>query len=228
MDWSDVQLGAVPRGNGTTSFAVWAPAARRVELELRGERCALELLDHGMAIAELAADPGDDYRYVLDGGAVLPDPCSRFQPEGIRGPSRIVDTGAFEIAPFDGVPLEELVLYEVHVGAFSEEGTFDGVIPHLAGLRELGVTAIELMPVATFPGNHGWGYDGVYTFAPHPAYGGPAGLARLVDAAHREGLGVFLDVVYNHIGPGSEAVGAFGPYFTDRHETFWGAAIDYS
>jgi maltooligosyltrehalose trehalohydrolase len=159
---------------------------------------------------------------------VLPDPCSRFQPEGIKGPSRIVDTSAFEIAPGPAIALDELVLYELHVGTFSREGTFDGVIPHLAELRELGVTALELMPVATFPGERGWGYDGVYAYAPHPAYGGPAGLARLVDAAHREGLGVVLDVVYNHIGPGSEAIGAFGPYFTDRHHTFWGSAIDYT
>jgi maltooligosyltrehalose trehalohydrolase len=120
------------------------------------------------------------------------------------------------------------VIYELHVGTFSEEGTFDGVAPRLRGLRDLGVTAIELMPVATFPGDRGWGYDGLYTYAVHPAYGGPHGLARLVDAAHAEGLGVILDVVYNHVGPGNEALRAFGPYFTGRHETFWGDALDYS
>jgi maltooligosyltrehalose trehalohydrolase len=126
------------------------------------------------------------------------------------------------------VTLDELVIYELHVGTFSEEGTFAGVLPRLRGLRELGVTAIELMPVASFPGERGWGYDGLYTYAVHPAYGGPKGLARLVDAAHVEGLGVILDVVYNHVGPGDEALRAFGPYFTDRHETFWGDALDYS
>jgi maltooligosyltrehalose trehalohydrolase len=120
------------------------------------------------------------------------------------------------------------VLYELHVGTFTQEGTFDAVVPQLPRLRELGVTAIELMPVATFPGRRGWGYDGVYTFAPHHAYGGPEALARLVDAAHREGLGVFLDVVYNHIGPGSDAIAKFGPYFTDRHQVVWGDAIDYA
>ena len=114
------------------------------------------------------------------------------------------------------------------MGTFSAEGTFDGVIPYLAELRELGVTAIELMPVATFPGERGWGYDGLYAYAPHPAYGGPEGLARLVAAAHREGLGVVLDVVYNHLGPGSEALTAFGPYLTDRVETLWGAGLDFS
>ncbi len=177
---------------------------------------------------EAAADAavGDDYVYRVN-GRELPDPCSRHQPEGVRGPSRVLDCGAFEIAGGPELALEELVIYELHVGTFSPEGTFDGVQRFLPDLRRLGVTAIELMPVATFPGNRGWGYDGLYIFAPHPAYGGPDALARLVDAAHREGLAVILDVVYNHIGPGAEAIGAFGPYFTDRHHTFWGDALDY-
>jgi maltooligosyltrehalose trehalohydrolase len=173
------------------------------------------------------AAAGDDYLFVVDGRA-WPDPCSRFQPAGVRGPSRIVDTAAFRIATGPRPTLEGLVLYELHVGTFTGEGTFDAIVPELARLRELGVTAIELMPVATFPGDRGWGYDGLYTFAPHPAYGGPDGLARLVDAAHREGLGVFLDVVYNHLGPGNEALTAFGPYLTESHATPWGGAIDYS
>src|SRR5581483_4748176 len=147
--------------------------------------------------------------------------------EGVRGPSRIVDTRAFDIRPGPSVTLEELVIYELHVGTFTPEGTFDAVIPRLETLRDAGLTAIELMPVATFPGNRGWGYDGLYTCAPHPAYGVPDGLARLVDAAHAAGLAVILDVVYNHVGPGDEALDAFGPYFTTRHETFWGKAIDY-
>src|SRR5207302_1229825 len=126
------------------------------------------------------------------------------------------------------IALDDLVLYELHVGTFTPEGTFDAVIQHLRGLRELGITAIELMPIATFPGNRNWGYDGVYTFAPHPAYGGPDGLARLVDAAHREGLAVVLDVVYNHVGPGAAAIAAFGPYFDERRLTDWGPTLDYS
>jgi maltooligosyltrehalose trehalohydrolase len=219
--------GALPLEDGGVEFRVWAPDAERVSVRLLGSEHPLDRLADGIWSADVFADAGDDYVFVVDGSA-LPDPWSRSQPEGIRGPSRIVDTSAFSIARGPSLPLEELVLYELHVGTFTDEGTFDAVIPHLRGLRELGVTAIELMPVATFPGNRGWGYDGVYTFAPHPAYGGPDGLARLVDAAHREGLGVLLDVVYNHIGPGSEAIGAFGPYFTDRFETFWGTAIDYS
>ncbi|HST24368.1 MAG TPA: alpha-amylase family glycosyl hydrolase [Gaiellaceae bacterium] len=176
----------------------------------------------------LAASVGDDYLFVLDGGAALPDPCSRFQPEGVRGASRIVDAAGFEVAPGPALARDELVVYELHVGTFSNAGTFAGVEPHLAALRELGVTAIELMPVATFPGDRGWGYDGLYLYAPHPAYGGPEGLAHLVDAAHRAGLGVILDVVFNHLGPGSEQITAFGPYVTDRFQTPWGGAIDYS
>ncbi|HET7128080.1 MAG TPA: alpha-amylase family glycosyl hydrolase [Gaiellaceae bacterium] len=220
-------LGALPLEDGAVEFRVWAPSATRLAVRVHDRDHPLEPRGDGVWSAEVFADEGDDYLFVLDGEA-SPDPWSRFQPEGLHGPSRIVDTSAFSIAPGPTLPLDELVLYELHVGTFTGEGTFDAVIPHLRGLRELGVTAIELMPVATFPGDRGWGYDGVYAFAPHPAYGGPDGLARLVDAAHREGLGVVLDVVYNHIGPGSDAIGAFGPYFTDRFETFWGTAIDYS
>jgi maltooligosyltrehalose trehalohydrolase len=221
-------LAAVPGDGGEVTFAVWAPERRSVAVRLRGRTHELPRGDDGVWTAAIEAAPGDDYLYVLDGERELPDPCSRFQPQGIRGPSRVVDTRAFEIAPFGGVALEELVIYELHVGTFSREGTFDGAIPHLGPLRELGVTAIELMPVATFPGDRNWGYDGVYTSAPHPAYGRPEGLARFVDAAHRAGLAVLLDVVYNHIGPGSDQIAAFAPYFTDNHTTFWGDALDYA
>jgi len=221
-------FGAVPLPEGGTEFRVWAPSAARVDVRLHGRDHALTRLADGVFAGEAFADPGDDYLFVLDGDAALPDPCSRSQPQGIRGPSRVVDTSLFSIAPKPNLAVEELVLYELHVGTFTEEGTLDAAIRHLSALRELGVTAVELMPVATFPGDRGWGYDGVYLYAVHPAYGGPEALARFVDAAHREGLGVLLDVVYNHIGPGSEAIGAFGPYFTDKHQTFWGSAIDYA
>jgi maltooligosyltrehalose trehalohydrolase len=221
-------FGALPLDAGTVEFRVWAPSASAVAVRINGGEHPLGHVCDGVYAGEVAAAADDDYLFVLDGDRALPDPCSRFQPDGIKGPSRIVDTSRFSIAPGPELRLEELVLYELHVGTFTLAGTFDAVVPELQRLRALGVTAIELMPVATFPGERGWGYDGVYAYAPHPAYGGPAGLARLVDAAHRAGLGVVLDVVYNHIGPGSEAIGAFGPYFTDRHHTFWGAAIDYS
>jgi maltooligosyltrehalose trehalohydrolase len=227
-DTSFPVLGASFRDEGVR-LAVWAPNARSVAVRLPDGDHALDEEASGVWAGEVAAAPGDDYRFVLDGADVWPDPCSQSQPDGVLGPSRILDTGAFELAPGPGLQLEELVVYELHVGTFSPEGTFAGVIPRLSALRELGVTAIELMPVATFPGRRGWGYDGLYTSAPHPAYGGPLELARLVDAAHREGLGVLLDVVYNHVGPGNEALTAFGPYFTDRYgSTPWGAALDYA
>jgi maltooligosyltrehalose trehalohydrolase len=220
-------LGAVPRDAGLVEFRVWAPSAGHVTVRLAGGDHPLEPAADGTWAALVPAAAGDDYRFVLDGGEALPDPCSRFQPDGVHGPSRVVATG-FGVAAGPRLDLDTLVIYELHVGTFTEEGTFDAVVPHLTELRELGVTAIELMPVATFPGNRNWGYDGLYIHAPHPVYGGPDGLARLVGSAHGAGLGVVLDVVYNHIGPGSEAIGAFGPYFTDRYDTFWGDAIDYS
>jgi maltooligosyltrehalose trehalohydrolase len=221
-------LGAIPAESGRVDFRVWAPDARSVAVRVGEAERELDPGEDGVWEARVPAAAGDDYVYVLDGGDAWPDPCSRAQPEGLKGPSRILDTSAFDIAPGPALKLHELVLYELHVGTFSREGTFDGAVPRLRELRRLGITAIELMPVATFPGNRNWGYDGVYISAPHPAYGGPDGLARFVDAAHEEGLAVIMDVVYNHVGPGSEAIAAFGPYFTDRHDTFWGAAIDYS
>ena len=224
MSSRDNRLGAIPEPGGDVRFRVWSPNARSVDVRIGGESHGLEGEANGIFAGVLRASPGDDYLYVLDGGRALPDPCSRFQPGGNEGPSRIVQLPS---AVRRDLSLEALVIYELHVGTFSPEGTFDGVVPFLPELRELGVTAVELMPVATFPGQHGWGYDGLYAYAPHPAYGGPDGLARLVEAAHREELGVILDVVYNHLGPGSEPITAFGPYVTDRHETFWGAALDF-
>jgi len=220
------RLGAVPRGGGRTELRVWAPDAAGV---LAGG-AVLDPEGDGCFAGEVALGPGDDYRLSLgDGRGEAADPCSRWQPQGLRGPSRVLDTEAFEwrAGPVD-VPPEELVIYELHVGAFTPEGTFDAAAGRLGRLAELGVTAVELMPVATFPGERGWGYDGVLAYAPHRAYGGPHGLARLVDAAHAAGLAVLLDVVYNHVGPGSELLGRFGPYLTPRHETLWGGALDYA
>jgi maltooligosyltrehalose trehalohydrolase len=223
-------FGAVPLREGLTAFRVWSPHTRRVQVRMADGLHDLGAVGDGVWETEVPAPAGTDYVYVLDEGPELSDPCSRFQPEGIRGPSRIVDPAAFSWtdAGWAGLRLDELVIYELHVGTFTREGTFDAAITRLGGLRDLGVTAIELMPVATFPGDHGWGYDGVYAYAPHAAYGGPDELRRLVDAAHGEGLGVILDVVYNHIGPGSEAIAAFGPYFTGRWQTPWGRALDFA
>jgi maltooligosyltrehalose trehalohydrolase len=219
------RLGAVPSAGGGTQFRVWAPNARSVAVAGH----PLEPEQDGFWAGEAPLTAGDAYLFTLDGGEAWPDPCSRWQPEGVRGASRILATDTFEIRPGPGLALRDLVLYELHIGTFSRAGTFEGAIPRLAALRDLGVTAIELMPVTTFPGERGWGYDALYPYAPHSVYGGPQGLARLVDAAHREGLGVVLDVVYNHVGPGNEALRAFGPYFTNRlGETPWGDALDYA
>ena len=216
-------LGATPQSDSLVEVAVWAPQARSLAVHAADGVHPLDRGDDGLWTGTFG---GGEYLLRLDDGELYPDPCSRWQPYGVRGPSATVQL------PFPGerigLRLEDLVIYELHVGTFTEEGTFDAAIPRLARLRDLGVTAIEVMPIATFPGERGWGYDGVYTYAPHPAYGGPAGFARLVAAAHEAGLGVILDVVYNHVGPGNEALTAFAPYFTDKHETFWGDALDYS
>jgi maltooligosyltrehalose trehalohydrolase len=170
------------------------------------------------------------YRYVLDGRVERPDPASRFQPDGVHGPSEVVDPNDFQWsdAGWHGRPTDRMIIYELHVGTFTPEGTFEAIVPHLDYLRtELGVTAIELMPVAQFPGTRNWGYDGAYPFAPQASYGGPSGLKRLVDACHARDLAVILDVVYNHLGPEGNYLADFAPYFTDRYRTPWGQAINY-
>jgi maltooligosyltrehalose trehalohydrolase len=222
-------LGARALGDGTVAFRVWAPHAERPpHLELDGAEHELEAEGHDVFAAVLPAAHGARYRFVAD-GTPLPDPCTRWQPDGLRGASAVVDPQALAHEhPRVTVDLADLVLYELHVGTFSAAGTFDGAIEHLPALAELGVTAIELMPVAQFPGRFGWGYDGVYPGAAQDSYGGPEGLARLVDAAHGLGLAVLLDVVHNHVGAsGEQALRAFGPYFTDRYSTFWGQAINF-
>jgi maltooligosyltrehalose trehalohydrolase len=216
-------LGAVLRGE-VADFEVWAPAASTLAVRIHRKEHPLERDDEGFWRGSAVAAAGDYYSYVAD-RRVFADPCAFLQPDLRSDKSSVFDSPPIEQL---GLALDELVLYELHVGTFSDEGTFDGAIPHLKPLAELGVTAVEVMPIATFPGRRGWGYDGVYTYAPHEAYGGPAGFARFVQAAHDVGLGVVLDVVYNHVGPGSEALRALGPYFTDRYETFWGDALDYS
>ncbi len=214
----------MPVERGAVEFRVWAPEAR-VAVAVRGAEHELRPRPGGFRSAVVPAAPGDRYRFVV-GGRALPDPASRSQPEGVHGPSEVIEPP--RVRPGPPLALERLVLYELHVGTFTPEGTFDAIVPRLAALRDLGITAVELMPVSTFPGERGWGYDGLYTSAPHPVYGGPAGLVRLVEAAHAHGLGVVLDVVYNHLGPGSDAVAVFGPYWNRGADTEWGAALDYS
>jgi maltooligosyltrehalose trehalohydrolase len=214
----------VPLEPGLAELRVWAPNARAVSVA--GGR--LEREPDGMFAGRLELAPGADYGFELDGGAPLADPCSRWQPLGLRGLSRILDPSRFSWTARPVSPhLRDLVVYELHVGTFTLDGTLDAARDRLHDLAGLGITAVELMPVATFVGNRGWGYDGVLTYAPHVAYGGPEALARFVDAAHVEGLAVILDVVYNHVGAGGELLAAYGPYFTDRHDTQWGSAIDF-
>ena len=210
-------------------LCVWAPAASAVTLVLADGRrfpCARD--EAGTWRADVDVAPDADYRFALDDGPPMPDPRSPWQPAGVHGPSRRVDHAAFRWtdARWQPPPLASGSVYELHVGTFSCQGTFDGAIAHLDALVDLGVTHVELLPVAEFPGARGWGYDGVAPFAPHHAYGGPDGLKRLVDACHARGLAVLLDVVYNHLGPHGAYATRFAPYLTDRYRTPWGPAIN--
>ncbi|BCS53555.1 malto-oligosyltrehalose trehalohydrolase [Geobacter sp. SVR] len=221
-------------GEGTR-FRVWAPKARSVSVRiLSGETDAadipLQQEQSGYFSATISGvEAGDRYLYLPDQGPARPDPASRFQPEGVHGASQVIDPLRFEWQDREwrGRPLEEYVIYELHIGTFSREGSFTAAIDSLDRLKDLGITAIELMPVAQFPGERNWGYDGVYPFAPQNSYGGPEGLKRLIDACHARGMAVILDVVYNHLGPEGNYLGEFGFYFTERYRTPWGDAINF-
>ncbi|HEX7665633.1 MAG TPA: alpha-amylase family glycosyl hydrolase, partial [Polyangiaceae bacterium] len=225
--------GAEVRENGT-HFRVWAPKRSKVELVLEGKHGdVLQLQKEKQGyFSVLAPDvrAGARYKFRLDGGDSFPDPASRFQPEGPHGPSEVVDpkTYAWTDVSWKGAPLAEQVLYEMHVGTFTEEGTWAAAMEDLNALVDLGVTMLEIMPIAEFPGAFGWGYDGVDWFAPAHIYGSPDDLRRFVDRAHALGLGVILDVVYNHFGPNGNYLTQFSAhYFTHEHVTDWGDAINY-
>ncbi len=218
------------------TFTVWGPQARTMEVLVGGHRHPMELLSGApgpgggwWSCRVTGAGVGTEYHYSIDGGESLPDPRSPSQPRGVLGPSVVVDPGSFSWsdAAWCGIHLPSAVIYECHVGTFTPQGTFAGVEQRLEHLVSLGVDAIELMPVAEFSGERGWGYDGVDLFAPHHAYGGPEGLAALVDACHASGVAVIMDVVYNHLGPAGNFLGRFGPYFTDRYSTPWGSAVNF-
>ncbi len=214
---------------GSTEFRVWAPRQREVQLEwIGGGLCPMRREEDGTFSLSLATRAGDRYFYRFAGSRV-PDPVSRLLPDGVHGPTEIVDPSHFHWtdAGWRGLELRDYIVYELHVGTFSPQGTFDGIIERLDYLKRLGVTVIELMPVAAFPGTKNWGYDGVSPYAVQASYGGPEGLRRLVDAAHAAGLGIILDVVYNHLGPEGNYLRLFGPYFTDKHTTPWGEAVNY-
>ena len=215
---------------GGVRFRVWAPQARQVEVELEGGRRSLLTADpDGVFEGEVAgAGAGTRYWYLLDGRLRRGDPASRLQPAGVHGPSEVVDPRfPWKARSWRGRRLKGSVFYELHVGTFTEEGTFDAAIGKLPHLKSLGASMVELLPVAEFPGRRNWGYDGVSPYAPHSAYGGPAGLKRLSDACHALGLGLCLDVVYNHLGPEGNYLRDFGPYFTNRYHTPWGDALNY-
>ena len=230
-----LQRGATLTKTGV-SFSVWAPSASEVSVvvatgDAKGEHSLERLVgQRGVFAADVrGVKAGDRYGFRVDGSEPLPDPASRSQPDGVHALSEVVDPDAFpwNDAAWGGVSLPDFVLYELHVGTFTAEGTFDAAVARLPELLSLGVTAVELMPVAEFPGVRNWGYDGVHLYAPHHAYGGPAGLKRFVSAAHALGIAVVLDVVYNHVGPEGNYLDRFGPYFTEVYRTPWGRAVNY-
>ena len=228
------RCGAVGLSGGLVRWRVWAPRADHVELILlhddKRPSISLEREPHGY-FSRTQTDVADGQRYFfrLNDGPERPDPASLWQPDGVHGPSAVVRSDNFIWSPtaWTGIARKDLVFYELHVGTFTREGTFEAVIPRLKDLRDLGITAVEIMPVAQFPGSRNWGYDGVNPYAAQNSYGGPQGLQKLVDACHAAGLAVFLDVVYNHFGPEGNYLNEYGPYFTEHYKTPWGSAVNY-
>lgn len=214
-------------------FRVWAPRVSKLAVVLKGPKRGVFPMRHvGGGVFEATveeAGEGTDYVYMLDGERERPDPVSRWQPEGVHGPSRVVDSDAYvwRDRAWKGIPLEDFIIYELHVGTFTPEGTFDALVAKLSHLRDLGLSAVEPMPIAQFPGERNWGYDGTYPYAPQSSYGGPGGFKRFVDACHQAGLAVVLDVVYNHLGPEGNYLGEFAPCFSDRYRGPWGDALNF-
>ncbi|MFL6619889.1 MAG: malto-oligosyltrehalose trehalohydrolase [Povalibacter sp.] len=228
-----VAPGAWIESSGMVRFRVWAPAHKTISVQIAGQTAPIPTIEKGEGWFELrtsSARAGDKYRYVFDNGTALPDPASRFQPDDVNGASEVIDPTAYDwqVMNWQGRPWREAVVYELHVGAFTAGGTFRSAIEKLDHLARLGITAIELMPIADFAGHRNWGYDGTFLYAPDASYGRPEDLKALIDAAHERGLMVFLDVVYNHFGPEGNYLAAYAPqFFTERHHTPWGAAINY-
>ena len=224
-------FGAEVQAGGGVRFRLWAPGAKTVDLGVAGKFISMKGKDGWYEHTDAQAGPGTRYRYRIDGELLVPDPASRFQPEDVDGPSEVVDPHAYKWSDhaWHGRPWREAVVYELHVGTFTPEGTYAGAAKKLKALVELGITAIELMPLADFAGKRNWGYDGVLPYAPDSAYGRPEELKGLIDAAHGLGLMVMLDVVYNHFGPKGNYLPRYAPqFFTEKHQTPWGAAIDFS
>jgi maltooligosyltrehalose trehalohydrolase len=232
---NEIQLlgGAHYRGNDVCEFTVWAPEKTSMTVQIvspHQQSVMMKKQEQGYFQVSLSnVPPGSRYLFQPEGGQRLPDPCSCYQPLGVHGPSEVIDHDSFQWRDhaWKGIPFEDLIIYEVHVGTFTESGTFEAIIPRLDALLEIGINAIELMPVSQFPGERNWGYDGVYPYAVQNSYGGPVGLKQLVNACHEKGMAVFLDVVYNHLGPEGNYLSAYGPYFTNKYSTPWGAAINF-
>jgi maltooligosyltrehalose trehalohydrolase len=228
-----MNIGAKYLGNNRCRFTVWAPEKEKMVLQIvhpSEQKIAMNKNDEGYFTAEAETPPGTKYLYIVDAADKgLPDPASQLQPEGVHGPSQVVDQSNYKWNDSNWKPpaFEDLILYELHIGTFTEKGTFESAIEKLDLLTEVGINAIEIMPVAQFPGNRNWGYDGVYPYAVQNSYGGPEGLKKLVDACHQKGIAVILDVVYNHQGPEGNYIEQFAPYFTDHYKTPWGKAINY-
>ncbi|MBD2612648.1 malto-oligosyltrehalose trehalohydrolase [Nostoc punctiforme FACHB-252] len=236
-----MRIGAHYLGNGECEFTVWSPTLDSVAVQiLTPEPQVIALKPQAEGYWQTKVNdvyPGTLYKYVLNGENAFPDPASQYQPEGVHGPSQIID-GQFQWTDegWAGIPVESMIFYELHVGTFTPEGTFAAIIPRLPELRELGINAIEIMPISQFPGDthiepalayRNWGYDGVYPYAVQNSYGTPADLKKLVDACHENGIAVVLDVVYNHFGPEGNYIGQFGPYFTKTYKTPWGNAMNF-
>jgi maltooligosyltrehalose trehalohydrolase len=234
-----MKIGANYSGDSKCEFVVWAPSLEKVELviipstgvgHIKPVLVPMEKDQWGYWVTIVnEASPETRYLYRLEGEKERPDPSSHFQPDGVHNPSGVVDHGSFKWADenWKGIPLSQFIIYELHVGAFTPTGTFEAIIPRLDEMRDLGVNALEIMPVAQFPGKRNWGYDGVYIYAPQNSYGGPPGLKRFVNECHKRGIAVILDVIYNHLGPEGNYLWDYGPYFTRRYKTPWGTAINF-
>ncbi len=241
MAKTEIESGAVLQADQRCRFGLWGPELQSVELKLISPQEATVSMERGdrgfwSVTVENVAE-GTQYRYRVNGSEEYPDPASYWQPEGVHGPSAVVNHGRYRWGdsqgdrsrnlPWRNLPLQDYIIYELHIGTFTAEGTFDAAIANLVDLKALGITALEIMPVAQFPGDRNWGYDGAFPYAVQQSYGGPAGLKCLVDACHQQGLAVILDVVYNHFGPEGNYTSCFAPYITEKYSTPWGGAINF-
>ncbi len=227
-----MKIGSWYGSNGRCEFTVWSPFAKTVSLKIVSpceKMISMEKDAWGYWMASIdGAQETVSYFYRINDEKDRPDPASHYQPEGVHGPSRVINhTFGWEDGSWKGVTLAEMIIYELHVGTFTPEGAFDAIIPRLPELKDIGINTLEIMPVAQFPGERNWGYDGVYPYAVQNSYGGPGGLKQLVNACHKNGMAVVLDVVYNHLGPEGNYLADFGPYFTSRYKTPWGDAINF-